>query len=198
MSSNWEDDLPHGCIPVPPEADLVRDDLQGETPFGDLAFWTVTPALFEAGKLTVGPYETDIARILSDHSVKDITALEDARLLEHIVSIVGSPGGLLGGLPGAAGMGSAQSHVWNPPVNESSTGMLTTTNAPLDPKNYTLTNGPKQYVAGNAQAHGSFVSPLLREDHQGERPLISLKNGQETKAVMTASGQVKYPNKRKR
>jgi hypothetical protein len=37
---------------------------------------------------------------------------------------------------------------------------------------HTLSNGPRQYIAGNAQAHGSFNKSSLAstEDHQNERP----------------------------
>lgn len=145
MSQDWEDDLPNGCVPVPSWVDEQPSYLAG------LPFWTVTPAVFEKGPLELSPYQTDIARILEATSVKDITALEDASLLDSIVRVISV------GSPGAGGVLNAQGHTWNPPVNETVTSI-------------NLNSDPKVYVAGNAQVTGYAKSWVPKEDHQNEQP----------------------------
>jgi hypothetical protein len=158
MSHDLEDDLPDGCVVVPPWVDQVPSY------FDFPAFWTVTPALFKKESLELSPYQADISRILEANSVKDITALEDASLLDALVRVISV------GSPGAGGVLTAQGHVWNPPVQE------TTTGATIDPSRYTLTNGPVFSVSGHAEGvrpplsfhEKSFIEAPA--DHQNERP----------------------------
>jgi hypothetical protein len=121
MSQDLNDDLPDGCVPVPSWVD------EAYVLFEYPAFWTVAPALFTKEGHEATPYAVDIARILSDHSVKDITALEDARMLDTIVSILGSGSPLhvrADGYvqdPSPRWVGMDLNGVWNPPVPESCT-----------------------------------------------------------------------------
>jgi hypothetical protein len=77
------DELPHGLVPVPEwmPAPVI---MVFKGPKYEVQFHRVQSARFKLELDEVAPYPTDLLKVITDNSVKDITTMEDKRILDSI------------------------------------------------------------------------------------------------------------------